>query len=101
MPLQVLCPTEETQKKGTVLWAPGCKWWLPLDANRVSWDVWPALERPFLPLFPLLLPVQHHCGIEKGEAELGSCILGHESENRESLSGGQGEHSTLACLLWA
>lgn len=42
--------------------------------QMVSWDAWSASDR----LLPLLLPVQHHCGIGEGEAELGSCILGHE-----------------------
>lgn len=48
------------------------------DANKVSWGAWSASERP-----PFLLLVQCHCGIGEGEAELGSCILGHETHTTE------------------
>lgn len=68
-------------------WAPGCKWWLPLDADRVRQVAWCEAERPFLLLFPVL----HWRGSD------GAGVLHPGPPIRESRPGlsGRGEHRML------
>lgn len=74
-------------------WAPGCKWWLPLDADRVRQVAWCEAERPPLLFLVLLFPVLHW----RGSGRAGVLHPRPSARgSRPGLSGGRGEHGMLA-----